>query len=197
MRSIPEASSIRWHRTIWRISNARQPCSSGGRVSMENTVRHQRPSLTPGPNARLSFDACAGTNVGLVRTVIRRRGGSIFSATIVDTLGPAGQRRQLSARGAAIAGNGEPAIAHRSERRQARSRHRQHGRLPALLRALVLLPLGRRQPPLPCARRPHRAYDARPLRDPVAGRSRGHLGEEARRHPRANVFTRSVGAEGR
>ena len=36
---------------------------------MENTVRHQRPSLTPGPNARLSFDACAGTNVGLVRTV--------------------------------------------------------------------------------------------------------------------------------
>jgi hypothetical protein len=36
---------------------------------MENTVRHQRPSLTPGPNDRLSFDACAGTNVGLVRTV--------------------------------------------------------------------------------------------------------------------------------
>ena len=36
---------------------------------MENTVQHPRPSLTPGPNARLSFDACAGTNVGLVRTV--------------------------------------------------------------------------------------------------------------------------------
>src|SRR5580704_10568606 len=69
MRFIPEASSIHWHRTIWWISNARQPCSSGGRVSMENTVRHQRPSLTPGPNARLSFDACTGTNVGLVRTV--------------------------------------------------------------------------------------------------------------------------------
>jgi serine/threonine protein phosphatase PrpC len=36
---------------------------------MENTFRHQRPSLTPGHNARLSFDACAGTNVRLVRTV--------------------------------------------------------------------------------------------------------------------------------
>jgi hypothetical protein len=41
----------------------------GGRVSVENTVQHPRPSLIPGPNGRLSFDACAGTNVGLVRTV--------------------------------------------------------------------------------------------------------------------------------
>jgi hypothetical protein len=40
-----------------------------GRVSVENTVQHPRPSLTPRPNARLSFDACAGTNVWLVRTV--------------------------------------------------------------------------------------------------------------------------------
>jgi hypothetical protein len=104
----------------------------GGRVSMENTVRHQRSSLTPGPNARLSFDACAGTNVGLVRTVNEDAvldfseiglwavadgvdgadAGDHASRLIVDTLGPAGQRRQLSARGAAIAGNGEPAIAH-------------------------------------------------------------------------------------
>jgi hypothetical protein len=41
----------------------------GGRVNVENAVEDPRASLSLGPNARLSFDACAGTNVGLVRTV--------------------------------------------------------------------------------------------------------------------------------
>jgi serine/threonine protein phosphatase PrpC len=185
---------------------------------VENTVQHPRPSLTPGPNARLSFDACAGTNVGLVRTVNEDAvldfseiglwavadgvggadAGDHASRLIVDTLGatPA----PISGAGFLLGVRRSLEMVNRQLRIEATA-----GRRDRVIASTVVCLLFFERWFCCLWAGDSRLYRVRDGR--IAQMTRDHsevqllvdhgviLGEEARRHPRANVITRAVGAE--